>query len=453
MGKKKFILAGFVALVAFLFANHFSRADVTVTFDPQTRFQTIRAWESTIEVFWTPDYEPFRAEIYDRIIGEVGITRLRLETFSGAENIDHSFDQFRTGAIDMDGWRARRYATVNDDADPFHINWAGFDFANLDWRIEQHLLPILERAKVHNQKIDIDFTYVAFTKQIRNGSYIHTDPEEYAEFTLAAFLHMRDKYGIVPGSFEPLLEPDNNIEWTPHKLGLAIAAATRRLNHAGFHPRVIVPSVSDIHQVLPWLDGIAAVPGAMDNVAEISYHRYHGGDPVLLKAIAARALKDGLETSMLEYWGGKATYLTLHDDLKLANVSSWQGRTVLKHHSIDLSRPVGQQLVLNDDVRYNRLYFTAIRPGCTRIAAKSTAPQEVNPLAFVYPDGTMAVVMRTEKAAAAHIKGLPEGDYWLETAFEGGGTADKVFFHVGPDHAFTASIPARGVIAIRPAKS
>ena len=180
---------------------------VTITLDPGQRFQTIRDWETTAEVFWTPDYEPFRQDIYERLVTQIGISRVRLETFSGAENTDQSFEKFRSGEIDMQGWRDRRYTTVNDDADPFHIKPAGFDWANLDWRIDNHLLPILAAGKKHGEKIDISFCYVAFTKQIKSGNYIHTDPEEYAEFILAAFLHMRDKYGIVPDYFEPLLEP------------------------------------------------------------------------------------------------------------------------------------------------------------------------------------------------------------------------------------------------------
>lgn len=78
---------------------------VTITLDPGQRFQTIRDWETTAEVFWTPDYEPFRQDIYERLVTQIGISRVRLETFSGAENTDQSFEKFRSGEIDMQGWR------------------------------------------------------------------------------------------------------------------------------------------------------------------------------------------------------------------------------------------------------------------------------------------------------------------------------------------------------------
>lgn len=424
---------------------------VTITLDPGQRFQTIRDWETTAEVFWTPDYEPFRQDIYERLVTQIGISRVRLETFSGAENTDQSFEKFRSGEIDMQGWRDRRYTTVNDDADPFHINPAGFDWANLDWRIDNHLLPILAAGKKHGERIDINFCYVAFTKQIKSGVYIHTDPEEYAEFILAAFLHMREKYGIVPDYFEPLLEPDNVKEWTPHSFGVAIAAATRRLKEAGFAPKIVMPSVTNIHNAIPWLKEIEKVPGAMDLANEFSYHRYYGGEIKVLKSVHERAAERGLETAMLEYWGGKGTYDLLHNDLKYAQVSAWQGRTALTQHKIDLSRPKGDQLVLSEDVRYTVQYTHYIRPGAVRIGAGSSADDWADPLAFVNPDGGTVVEVKAEGAGPIAVRGLPEGDYKVSWAVASGSGALPEAVHVGPDGLLQAKVPGKGVLTISPA--
>ncbi len=424
-----------------------AQAQVSVTFDPGQRFQTFRAWEATVNLLGTPEQQANRMAIFDSLFDDVGITRLRVGVFSGAENRTRSMQRFVGGEIDMEGWRALRYATVNDDDDPFHITWEGFDFFDLDWRMENTVLPMQERARARGQKLEVNLNYVAFTKQIKNGAYIHTNPEEYAEFVLAAFLHLQEKYGVVPDSFEVLLEPDNVKEWSPVLLGQAMAAASRRLRHAGFTPRIIAPSMANIALTLPWIDGIASVPGATDGLAEISYHRYHGGKPAQLRQVAARAAELGVETAMLELWFGKATYMLLHNDLKLANVSAWQGRAVYGHHVIGTDG----SLRLEEDMRYNRLYFNAIRPGAVRIGAASSDPKAIDPLAFVAADGGMAVVLRAGAAASAQITGLPEGDYWLETAFAGGGTPEPVFFHVGPGGSFTTEIPGPGVISLRPA--
>jgi hypothetical protein len=420
---------------------------VEIGLDPQQHFQTFRAWEATIELLWTEKFDAHRDEIYDRLFDEVGITRLRLEMFSGDENTTRSFERFLSHDIDMAGWRARRYATVNDDADPNHINWAGFDFADLDWRVEKVLLPLQDRARKRGQKLEVNLTYVAFTKQIVNGSYIHTDPEEYAEFVLAAFLHLQDKYHLVPDDFEVVLEPDNVREWTPELLGKAMAAVTRRLHAAGFHPRLIAPSLSDAALVPEWLDAIAKVAGATDALAEIDYHRYHGAKPEVLNAIADRARALGIESSMLEFWFGRADYKVLHNDLKLGNVSAWQGRTVLTFHDIDAN----DKVVLNADVRYNRLYFMAIRPGAVRIGAASTAPYAADPIAFQNPDGSIAVVIRADHAAKVTLTDLPQGDYLLQTASKGSGMPQPTAVHIGPDGRYLAEIPGPGVISLRPA--
>ena len=431
-----------------LFGRARGNNTVEITLDPATSYQKIRGWEATVEVFWDAEQDPNRAEIYRRVIEEVGITRIRVESFSGAENTDHSFDQFRTGAIDMEGWRARRYATVNDNDDPFLINPAGFDWANLDWRIEQHLVPLQAAAKAIGRTLEVTFTYVAFTKQIKGGAYIHTDPEEYAEFILAAFLHMRDKYALVPDNFEPILEPDNIAQWNPVLMGQAIAAATRRLAHAGFTPRIIAPSVTDVKNALPWFDGIASVPGAIDGIKELSYHRYHGAWPIILQKLAARAESAGIETSMLEFWGGKGTYQTLHEDLKFGNVSCWQGRTVLKCHKIDPTKPLGQQLTLFEDVRYNVQYYRYVHPGAVRIAAASSAPAAIDPLAFVNQDGAHTVVVKAEASAPLAINGLPEGQYRVSYAVPSGSVVlpDPVAVEAGKP--LLTEIPDKGVLTV-----
>lgn len=448
IARRSLIAACLGGLAVMFFGRARSSNRVEIHVDPATSYQRIRGWEATAEVFWTAEQEPNRAEIYRRVIEEVGITRIRVETFSGAENTDHSFDRFRTHAIDMEGWRARRYATVNDNADPFQIDPAGFDFANLDWRIDQHLLPLQAAAKAIGRVLEVTFTYVAFTKQIRGGAYIHTNPEEYAEFILAAFLHMRDKYALVPDNFEPILEPDNIAQWTPVLMGQAIAAATRRLSHAGFTPRIIAPSVTNVKNALPWLDGIASVPGAMVGIRELSYHRYQGAWPVILQKLAARADADGIETSMLEFWGGRGTYATLHEDLKFANVSCWQGRTVLKCHKIDPTKPLGQQLSLIEDVRYNVQYYRHVRPGARRIGATSSAPAAIDPLAFVNEGGGFSVVVKAEASAPLSVTGLPAGRYQISYAVASGSVVLPDPVVIGAGEALLTEMPDKGVLTI-----
>jgi len=435
----------FLAFGFFALSLRTSHGQTVITLDPSQTFQTFHDWEATAVLLGTDEEQARRLELFDRLYQDIGATRLRIGVFAGDENTTRSMQRFLSGEVDMEQWRALRFATVNDDADPFHINPAGFDFYDLDWKIDNTVLPMLERAKARGERLTLNLNYVAFTKQIVGGEYIHIDPEEYAEFILAAFLHLKEKYGLVPDYFEPLLEPDNSPHWDPVTLGRAVRAATVRLNGAGFHPGVILPSVADASLALTWLDGIAQTPGALDGLAELSYHRYKGAGPQVLQAIGTRAAKLGVATSMLEYWFGNATHDLLFQDLTLANVSAWQPRATYGFHRI----AEGGQIVLQDEMRFNRLYFGAIRPGDVRIGATSSNPRALAPVAFRKPGGALSVVLEASGPASGIVSGLPEGDYLIETA-HAGGDIFPIRGHAGPEGTIAVVTPAVGVIAIRP---
>ncbi len=419
-----------------------------VTFDRATTFQTIHGWEATANLLWEDNLEGYRDEVFDRLLPEAGITRIRLEVYSGSENTDHSFRRFLDGTYDEAEWDRRRYVTVNDDGDPFHINPAGFDFADLDWRVDNFVLPLMDRARRQGVKLDINLAVVAFTDQSAPGSpYIHTDPEEFGEFALAAWLHLRDKYGLVPDMFQPMLEPDRVKEWTPETLARAMGAAARRLRAAGFTPRFVAPSVTNVYHTLDWFDAIEKDPDARDALYELSFHRYWGASLKVLAAIAARATEAGVATSMLEYWGGDATYILLHTDLAVGNVSAWQPRAVMETFVLDPTRPEGHRLVLADDMRYDALYFRNILPGAVRFAAASDAPG-VHPLAFRNPDGSETVVLRSSGPQTAILSGLTPGSYRLSLAIDTGSIDLLDPIEVGPDGAATIHIGGKGVAVL-----
>jgi hypothetical protein len=438
------LMLGIVAAaVAYWWAAH---RTVTLRLMPEVTYQTFRDWEATPVLLGGEEERKHRFEIFDRIAEEVPLTRLRVEVFSGAESHNRGMQRYLAGEIDIETWKALRYPTQNDDDDPNHINPAGFDFFDLDYRMDNTVLPMLDRAKARGETYRLTLTYVAFTKMIRDGGYHHTDPAEYAEFILAAFEHLKEKYGVVPDYLDPLLEPDNVPAWTPETLGPAIKAAMDRLHAAGFHPGVILPSVSDASQTLRWLDGIARTDGALTDLTEISYHRYKGADRSSLRAIAERAAEMGVTAGMLEYWFGRATYEVLYDDLTIANVSSWQPRAVYSFYEI---QPDGT-LRIAPEIRYDRLYFEAIRPGDVRIGANAPWLSPLLPVAFRKPDGAMSVVLMARRAGSALIAGLPQGDYLEETA-TASPTAPPRPVHVGADGNLSVSIDGPGVIAIRPA--
>lgn len=437
-----------LALLALAALVIYQRQAVTITLDPSRQFQTFRAWEATVETPPGLIPKPYRDKVYESLIRDVGITRLRLEVYAGDEGKNGlALRDYYSGKTDIKGWRRWRYTTINDDTNPFHINPAGFDFFDLDTRMELGVLPLIKMAKAQGKTLELLLTYVAFTEQNKGACYLHTQPEEYAEFVLATFLHLKEKYGITPGSFEPLLEPDLAGRWTPEGFGKAVGAAVTRLHENGFHPRIVTPSVSNIFRADDWLEGIAKTVVAEQAISEISYHRYYGGPERVLTDLAQRASRIGAETSMLEYWFGKATHDLLYEDITVANVSAWQGRSDYTYHTIETDG----SFTLAPDTRLNRLYMQAIRPGAIRIAADGGRRNRVRATAFLTTEGQINLILDSLKGGTANIVNLPPGPYLLDEAYVSLPDRPQSKIVVPNSGKVILSLPEEGVLTLRAA--
>ena len=402
------LLAGIPAMLA-------RDTGATVTLDPAHRFQTIAGWEATADLPdhpGAPEWDGYIDALLDRAVSDVGITRIRLEVRSGAETRSDDPDRFMTGKIGYDQWKTLRYKAENDNDDPFDLDPSGFNFAELDWHVRHTVLPLRERIEARGGRLVVNLCYVAF----RSGRFFQMEPEEYAEFVLATYRHLDETFGFTPDLWEVMLEPDlKERSWTGHDMGLAMAATAKRLREAGYTPAFVAPSVTNMANTLPYAREILAVPGARDAWRELSYHRYRGTSPQTLKTIADFARANGLDTAMLELWFGRAGPRVLYEDLAIGNNVAWQGRVVQGLLSFEDGR-----LDYAPEVRFTRLYFTAIRPGAVRIGAASDALGRVAPVAFVNPGGGTAVVLLLDRTTRAGdevtLRGLPPGRYALRWA-------------------------------------
>ncbi|NIR61214.1 MAG: hypothetical protein GWO02_17785, partial [Gammaproteobacteria bacterium] len=390
-----------------------------MTLRPNVRLQTIAGWEVTADlgVPSQPDPELY-AEIVDRAVNEVGITRLRLEVRSGMEQPDSGFRAYADGSITNDEWRPVRYVTINDNDDPYTINEAGFDFSELDHNVQAAVLPVKRALEARGQTLFLNICYVAFIRQAGPGlEYVHDDPEEYAEFVLAAHRYLDETYGLRPDTWEVILEPDTDDasqNWDGRQIGRLIAAAGRRLDEAGYATRFIAPSTTNMANAPHYFDGILDTPGAVERIAELSYHRYSGVSGDAFRAITARKREHGIQTSMLELWFGWGDYNVLHQDLEEGQVSAWQGRVLRGLFDVVTDADGRERTELREDMHFNRQYFYYVRPGAVRIdAAVSRDPFSgpFDPLAFVNPDGGYVVVANAEHAGALSVAGLPPGRY------------------------------------------
>ena len=439
-----------IALLSFVDLH----AQAIINLDPGVTHQTMSGWEVT--AFIASPNEPALPHMKDRILDmavqDIGINRVRLEVRSGVENTVDSWQEFADAGFPEPNdplylrWRHNRYATVNDNADT-SINWDGFHFSELDWTVENIVLPLRERLAAQGEELYVNLCYVAFTNQIANGVYIHHNPEEYAEFVLATYLHLQSEYGIVPDAWELVLEPDNVPEWDGAALGAAMVAASGRLLTHGFTPRFIGPSNTSMARAIQYFDDMVAVPGALEYLDEFCYHRYGGVSLQNLQAIAARARQHNLSTSMLEWWFRNSNYRVLHEDVKIGGNSAWQGEPISGLFDLNVDDPANPHIAINIVTQFNRQYYRSIRSGAVRIEAVSSEVA-FDPLAFMNSDGRYAVVVQADRGGAISIENLPEAIYGISytTNAEHDVTLDDVLLQSG--NALETAIPAAGVIAI-----
>ena len=387
----------------------------------------------------------------DRLVDELGLTRVRLETRSGFENPIDWFARYMSGQVDRPTWRTHWYEAINDDGNPQTLNPQGFQWSWLDYDIDHIVTPLRDRLAARGEQLYVNLTYVDFAL----SSFEHSaSAQEYAEYMLALFQHTQQKYGWVPDAVEIILEPDNTQNWRAAQIGAAIVAAGDRLRAAGFEPDFVAPTTTNAANAVSYFDEMIQNPRVLEYLTDISYHRYSGVSNTTIEAIGNRAAQFGIRSGMLEHIG--STYVDLHTDLTLGRNSAWQqfvmggceaGDPGGRYYLIDASVPSNPKVSLASRTHLLRHYFQYIRPGAVRVGAAS-GDDRYQPLAFRNRNGKFVLVVRSTSGGTFRVQGLPAGTYGLRygTASVNGADLPNEVVSGGGD--LQASMPSAGVITI-----
>jgi hypothetical protein len=421
---------------------------------PIIRYQTMRGWEATDQAgqLATPAWNNYKDALFDQAVNDLGLNRVRLEVPSGIENPTDYFSQMIAGEISYGVYNSKRYEIINDNSDPNNINPNGFKWASLDHSIDNIVLPMRQRLQARGESLWINANYVDFG----SSTFEHKDsPNEYAEFVLAAYLHMQSRYGFVPDSWEVILEPDTGTaNWSAVQVAQAIKAAGDLLRANNFTPNFVAPSTTDAGRTASFIDQIALTLGAMQYVGEFSYHRYSGGTPADLLNISTRAVLYNKQTAMLEWIG--ADYNTLHQDIKQGRNSSWQQYTLAfpnepdngaQYYLVNDSNPNNPILTIGSRTKFLRQYFRYIRAGAQRIEALS-GNANFDPLAFINTNGKYVVVVKAGSGGSFSVQDLPAGTYGIKYTTASQYNVDLSDVAINAGQNLVANIPGAGVITI-----
>ena len=418
---------------------------------PDLQYQEMLGWEGTGQLGEECNPAAFNAsrpELLNRLVNELGINRVRIETRSGHENPHDYYSTFEQTRNPSD-WNPYRYVSVNDNDDPRVARADGFQFAELDHKVELTVTPLRELLAARGERLFVNLTYVDFVGAAWEQS---SDPEEYAELIHTAFTHLQNRYGWVPDAVEVILEPDNTPNWRPEVIGRAIVAAGDRLKASGFRPAFIAPSNADMRGALDYFNGIVAVPRVLEYLTDVAYHRYAGVSSATLGAIAARANQLGLRTAMLEHI--ESDYHDLHEDLKLGQNSAWQQFTLAycapdngaQYYFFD-EAVASSTVTMGSRTRYFRQYFPFIRLNARRIGAVS-GDNRLDPLAFRNSDGGLAVVVKAANEAPVQLRRLPAGTYGITYTTSSQSFVSLADVTVGSSGTLQVTMPDAGVMTI-----
>ncbi len=412
------------------------------------REQTIVGWEAGAQADQgSAPYPLYRDTLLGLAVSDLGINRLRIEVPAGIEDTINYYAL--RNSLPEGQWNCLRYQTVKTSPPTFH-------FEELDSTIEELALPMKRLVEARGEHLWLNFDYIAFACTGKGYPYIHTNPSEYAFFAQSVLQHVQQKYGLVPDSWEVMLEPDNSTPWKAAGatvLGQALAATATQLAAAGLHPDFIGPSTESASAASAWFDTMMAVPGVPGNLKELSYHRYINANSTTIAAIGQRTIQYGVRSAMTEEIG--ASYNELIQDLLTGRVSAWQQFALAwpttdnggQYYTVDLTNPAHPVVHPGDRTRYLRQFFHYVRAGAVVVDATATVGG-ITPVAFVNTNGKAVVVVRAASAVTFTVAGLPAGTYGIHYTTAAATDAPAADQTITAGQLVQATIPAAGILTI-----
>lgn len=411
------------------------RSNPVVTLRPQVTYQTILGWGASSD--WSDDVirlvpRDVKEAILDEAVNDLGLNRLRYFT----------------------GTYTQPWERFNDDGNPEHINWSGFNTAWHDVKMEELFRPFKQRVEALGSPFDVylspDFTEVAGIP-----AWLVSNPAEYAEHAMALLLYLRERHGVTPQYFVIQNEPLNGSRHaTPEFHRRVIEVLGPRLRALGLPTRI--QFVDGISPQATWnyIDALQHDEHIWPFVGLLSYHLYGTADPYRTR-IRDFGRTKGIPTAQTETLS--ADVRTLFDDLSIGNVSYWEAAFAFVWFGNRTDDP-GHLYSVNDSMTsftrhpdfWNfRQLMHYVRPGALRIEASSN-DDTLRALAFQKDNRLTTVLLNEGPARAVQVQGLPAGQYGLSQSADGHPSQELGLRTIGTGGTIIIDIPNDATLTIYP---
>lgn len=392
---------------------------VTLTVDPDTRYQTIEGWGATLSSPAVPfhewDEKP-TPENYDKLEVKALIPEDLKEKLLDAAVFELGLNRFRLEI-------GPQIEMHNDNGDPQNFNYEAFRFKWQDFLIRQWLLPLKERIE---RRGDPMVLYISYDLGSSLTPAWLLQPDEYAEMAVATLIYLKRTYDLEPDYWSVLNEPGNHRPGNPELVAQLIAHTGERFKKAGFHTRMSGPEVVTPRQITKYMKALKNTPNALKYMGQLTYHLYW--DPTNIShrnEIRDWAHQLGITAAQTEWLEGinigvmEALFL----DLTEANASAWEQYglcwTANRYNKggggdYFVINPGYSTYYMNTNTWYLRQIMNYVRPGDVRIEISSSDPK-IKPMAFLKADGrqTLVIINSDSKAEDIEIKNLSPGRYHI----------------------------------------
>jgi len=409
--------------------------DVTLTISPEVRHQRILGWGKTTP--WLPAPRMLRDQCIERAVNDLGINRLRFEGLCG------------------NGTGRRSWEWLNDNDDPFDINWDGYNTKALDQRVVEWLVPWKKAVEARGESFNL-YVSPSFFRGGSSGDlppWMLANPDEYAEWALALLLRLRDVHGITADYYSICNEAGNGNVFTPEVVARNMKALMPRLQRLGFSTVVQFPEAVNAHVAWRYVEALRDDPDVWHWIGLISYHWYGTDNQSSMVKLRDFAHERGLPTAQTEFMDLKIDHL--YDDLVLGGVSYWEiYGLATPDYKAALSHVSSTAFHGGDWYWHFRQVSHYVRPGAVRIEAVSSDPA-VRVLAFEQDGATTVVLINTTPPQAPRtvtVRNLPPGSYGNCQSVGQRAYEELGLRRIGDDGALTVTIPANCVFTIYPHK-